>query len=90
MRYSFIFVALILSVAFCTEEKVDEYTQLYKYREACPGYVNNTETTFGKFVSNTLSKEAGSLLSTCQTDFFKTIPDECDSNHIDCVVCFEF
>ena len=88
MRYSLFIAAIILSLVFCAEE--DEYTRLYKYREACPGDVSDAETTFGKFVQNTLNEEEGSLLNVCKTEYFKTIPDSCSDEHKQCVVIFCF
>ena len=88
MRYSFFIAAIILSVAFCAEE--DEYTTLYKYREACPGYVNKTDTTFGMFVEKTLSEKEGSLLNVCKTDYFTAIPESCSEEHNNCVVSIYF
>ena len=86
---SFAFIALVLlSVAFCVEE--DEASKYHKYREACTGLVTDTSSKFGQFIENTLKQENNPLLTFCKAEYFSTIPDTCNDEHKECVVCFTY
>lgn len=85
--------AVVLSLLLvCTVfgSEAEEALQFAKYRDACPGYVSETNKEFRQFIDSVLSDNATTIMTVCKKEYFTSIPDTCSEEHKECVVGFYF
>ena len=78
-------VALLLACIVLGSE-AEEALQFPKYRDACPGYVSETNKEFRQFIDGVLSGNETSLMTVCKKEYFTSLPDTCSEEHKECVV----
>ncbi|KAK8814865.1 hypothetical protein AV274_3443 [Blastocystis sp. ATCC 50177/Nand II] len=77
-------VALLLACIVLGSE-AEEALRFPKYRDACPGYVSETNKEFRQFIDGVLSGNETSLMTVCKKEYFTSLPDTCSEEHKECV-----